>query len=94
MGALGRLPWWRRPGRTERQAALAALERVGMNDRAQATFGELSGGQRQRVLVARALLQDADVILFDEPFTGLDAPSTAAPDRARSTRWPARAAPC
>jgi ABC-type Mn2+/Zn2+ transport system ATPase subunit len=77
MGALGRLPWWRRPGRAERRDAHAALARVGLEDRAHATFGELSGGQRQRVLVARALLQEADAILFDEPFTGLDAPSSA-----------------
>jgi len=77
MGALTRLPWWRRPGRRERHDALAALEHVGLGDRAHDVFGELSGGQRQRVLVARALMQDADVILFDEPFTGLDTPSAA-----------------
>jgi len=77
MGAITRLTWWRRPGRRERHAALTALEHVGLRERAHDTFGELSGGQRQRVLVARALLQDADVILFDEPFTGLDAPSAA-----------------
>ncbi|MBE2315628.1 metal ABC transporter ATP-binding protein [Solirubrobacter sp. CPCC 204708] len=75
MGALARGPWWRRPGRRERAEALAALDRVGLSDRAETTFGELSGGQRQRVLVARALLQDADLVLFDEPFTGLDTPS-------------------
>jgi ABC-type Mn2+/Zn2+ transport system ATPase subunit len=72
MGAVGRLPWWRRPGRAERAAALEALDAVGLGDQAHTTFGALSGGQRQRVLVARALVQDAPVILLDEPFSGMD----------------------
>ena len=63
-------------GARERRAARAALAAVGLAEQADATFGDLSGGQRQRVLVARALVQDARVILLDEPFTGLDAPST------------------
>jgi len=75
MGTIARLPWWRRPGRAERRDALAALEAVGLRDRADATFGELSGGQRQRVLVARALVQRADLLLLDEPFSGVDRPS-------------------
>ncbi|HET8815661.1 MAG TPA: metal ABC transporter ATP-binding protein [Solirubrobacterales bacterium] len=75
MGALSRLPWWRRPARADREAARGALERVGLRDMAEETFGELSGGQRQRVLIARALVQDAGVLLMDEPFTGLDRPS-------------------
>lgn len=72
MGAVSRLPWWRRPGRNERASARAALAQVGLGEEAERTFGDLSGGQRQRVLVARALVQDAPVMLLDEPFTGLD----------------------
>lgn len=78
MGALSRLPWWRRPGRAERRAGAAALGRVGLGGLAGRTFGELSGGQRQRVLIARALVQDAGALLLDEPFSGLDTASAAA----------------
>jgi ABC-type Mn2+/Zn2+ transport system ATPase subunit len=75
MGALPRLPLWRWPARADREAARAALERVGVADRADDTFGDLSGGQRQRVLIARGLVQDADLLLLDEPFSGLDVPA-------------------
>jgi ABC-type Mn2+/Zn2+ transport system ATPase subunit len=75
MGSLSRLPWWRRPDRGDREAARQALGRVGLEPLAEETFGELSGGQRQRVLIARALVQDARVLLMDEPFTGLDRPA-------------------
>jgi len=75
MGTLSRLSWWRRPTRRERAFARAALERVGLAELANAQFGDLSGGQRQRVLVARALVQDAPILLLDEPFAGIDRPS-------------------
>jgi ABC-type Mn2+/Zn2+ transport system ATPase subunit len=72
MGTLSRVPWWRPARRRDRDSALYALERVGLRELARTQFGELSGGQRQRVLVARALVQDAPVLLLDEPFTGVD----------------------
>jgi ABC-type Mn2+/Zn2+ transport system ATPase subunit len=75
MGTLSRLPWWRQPGRADRRFALEALDRVGLAALARTQFGELSGGQRQRALVARALVQDAPILLLDEPFTGVDQPS-------------------
>jgi ABC-type Mn2+/Zn2+ transport system ATPase subunit len=75
MGAVSRLAWWRRPSRADRRLARAALAQVGLTEHADRTFGDLSGGQRQRVLVARALVQDAPIVLLDEPFTGLDAVS-------------------
>lgn len=75
MGSLARLPWWKRPGRSERKRARESLDEVGLTDLADLTFGDLSGGQRQRALIARALTANADLLLMDEPFTGLDAAS-------------------
>jgi manganese/zinc/iron transport system ATP- binding protein len=73
MGTYGRLGWVRRVGRRQREAALDALGKVGMQDLAHRQISQLSGGQQQRVFLARALVQDASVYLMDEPFQGVDA---------------------
>ncbi|MEL6521026.1 MAG: metal ABC transporter ATP-binding protein [Pseudomonadota bacterium] len=67
---LGLLGWVRR---AHRDRAMACLTRVGMQDFADRQIGQLSGGQQQRVFLARALAQDADLYLLDEPFAGVDA---------------------
>jgi len=78
MGLYGRLGWLRRPGRAERERALAALEQVGMSDYRDRQIAQLSGGQQQRTFLARALVQDADVYFLDEPMAGVDATSEQA----------------
>ncbi len=72
MGALAHGRWWMPPRRADRDAARAALDRVGLAAEADTRFGALSGGQRQRALLARALVQDAPVLLLDEPLAGVD----------------------
>jgi manganese/zinc/iron transport system ATP- binding protein len=73
MGRYGALGWIRRPGRREREQAMQALARLGMEAFADRQISQLSGGQQQRVFLARALAQDAEVYLMDEPFQGVDA---------------------
>ncbi len=73
MGLYGRLGWIRRPGRSERKEAMAALKKVDMAGFAHRQISQLSGGQQQRVFLARALIQDARVYLMDEPLQGVDA---------------------
>ena len=78
MGAYARTPWYRRVTARDRTLGRAALDRVGLADSSGTRFGTLSGGQRQRVLIARALVQDAGVLLLDEPFAGVDRTSEEA----------------
>lgn len=73
MGRYGRLGWIRRPGASDRAAAMDALASVGMADFATRQISHLSGGQQQRVFLARTLAQDARLYFMDEPFAGVDA---------------------
>ncbi len=73
MGRYGRLGLLRRPGRADRDIVRACLERVKMLPYAHRQISNLSGGQQQRVFLARALAQESDLYLMDEPFAGVDA---------------------
>lgn len=73
MGLYGKLGWFRRAGRKQRDEAMHALEQVGMAAFADRQISQLSGGQQQRVFLARALVQDARLYFMDEPFQGVDA---------------------
>ena len=72
MGRYGHMGFLRRPRAQDHEAVNSALERVNMSEFRSRQIGELSGGQKKRVFLARALAQDAKVILLDEPFTGVD----------------------
>lgn len=73
MGRYGKRRWWQDLKRSDYAAADEALEKVRMSEFARRQIGQLSGGQQQRVFMARALTQNADVLLLDEPFAGVDA---------------------
>ena len=77
MGRYGAVPWYRRIGRRDRELAREALQKVGMLAYADRQISNLSGGQQQRVFLARALVQDSQIYLMDEPFAGVDAATEA-----------------
>ncbi len=78
MGTYGRLGWFRRPGKAEREIAQRCLEEVDIAELANRQIRQLSGGQQQRVFLARALAQEAQVYFLDEPFAGVDAATESA----------------
>jgi manganese/zinc/iron transport system ATP- binding protein len=73
MGLYGQIGWCRPVRKVHREKARAALDRVGLADFASRQISQLSGGQQQRTFLARALVQEADLYLMDEPFAAVDA---------------------
>lgn len=73
MGLYSRIGWFRPVLRRHRELAMRALERVGIGEYAHRQISQLSGGQQQRTFLARALVQEADLYLMDEPFSAVDA---------------------
>jgi manganese/zinc/iron transport system ATP- binding protein len=72
MGRFGKMGLFKRPKAADREAARRVLEMVGLSAFAHRQISQLSGGQQQRLFIARALLQEADIYLMDEPFAGVD----------------------
>lgn len=72
MGCYGRVGLFKRVNKEEKAKVLKAIEQVGMSDFKDRQISELSGGQQQRTFIARALVQEADIYLMDEPFQGVD----------------------
>jgi len=72
MGRYGHIGWFKRPGLIDHELCKQALQQVGMLELADKPIGHLSGGQQQRVFVARALAQQAQLYILDEPFIGID----------------------
>lgn len=75
MGRYKHIGWVKFPGKNDRQIVAETLEQVGMTEFRHRQIGQLSGGQQQRVFVARALAQQGDIMLLDEPLTGVDTTS-------------------
>ncbi len=73
MGRYGAMGLFKRPGRADRDIVAESLDSVNMVDKKERAFGQLSGGEQQRVLIARALSQRPEILLLDEPTTGIDA---------------------
>ncbi|MDO5509992.1 MAG: metal ABC transporter ATP-binding protein [Weeksellaceae bacterium] len=73
MGSYGKLSWFKSPGKSEQRKAMECLEMLQMQNFANRHISQLSGGQQQRVFLARALMQNAPIMLLDEPLQGVDA---------------------
>jgi ABC-type Mn2+/Zn2+ transport system ATPase subunit len=86
MGRYGDLGWLRRFGDRDRGLVAEGMRELGVRHLAARRFGDLSGGERQRVLLAQAVAQDAELLLLDEPFTGVDRPTGEAV-RELLARW-------
>jgi ABC-type Mn2+/Zn2+ transport system ATPase subunit len=78
MGRFGRLGWLRRASDQDKRVVARSLELIDIRNLAQHSISDLSGGQQQRVFLARALAQEPHILLLDEPFNGVDAPTQEA----------------